>query len=260
MIESSGKRFSFVLTLLALIICFSNPAWGKAEKDAIAEIKLAPASLPQGMTITRETRASQQQLLNARIRLGFPLIALVNQTLARGEERAKVNYMLPVGEEWFDFGYSKLVATDGTKSLVMTKSGVIVQLAATTKDLEDELARLLAPDSLHLLKIKVRDLPEDWIFTGERYLPHQELAALERKVGGQIQSALFQEFMVSREKVKMKYYNCGSQKSAEDTRRHIANERNLYVSQNVKVSGATVVVAECQDDRVSEEALSLINW
>ncbi|MBI5117724.1 hypothetical protein HZA56_14700 [Candidatus Poribacteria bacterium] len=271
MIELAKRKLLPVAISLVLCGCSSIP-WGtkaerkaisedNAERDAISQVKLTADSLPQGMKITRETRASTSQVRNARVRIGFPLVALVNQSITYGQEQAKVNYMVPAGDEWLDFGYSKLVATDADKSLVITKNGVIVQLAATKKDLENKLARMLEPDPAHLLKIRADSLPGEWTLTGERYLPRREVAALEQKYGVRIQGIILQEFIVNRERAMLQYYSCESEDAAHYLSRRLATaDTNSSLKRKVKSSESVVVVAESQDKQILNNILSQVNW
>jgi hypothetical protein len=270
MIEPAKKKLLLAVISLALCGCFSIPLGRKtertgtsesnAERDAISQVKLNAGSLPQGMAITRETRASTLQVRNVRVRIGFPLVALVNQSITYGQDQAKVNYMLPAGDEWLDFGYSKLVATDSDKSLIITKNGVIVQLAATTRDLESKLARMFEPDPVHLLKIRGDSLPRDWTLTGERYLPRREVAGLEQKYGVKIRGVILQEFITNRKRATLEYYSCESEDAAEDLGRRLATADNALSKRIVQASQSVVVVAESQDKQILNNILSRVNW
>jgi hypothetical protein len=256
------KREILLLSLTSLLFVGHATAEGLAaeKKDAISKIMLTPASLPPGATVARELSASESQLIRVRTRIGFPLNALLNQTIIYENEQARVNYMVPSHEEWLDFAYSKLIRMDGERSFILSKGGVVVQIAATTREFEEKVARALKADILHYRKIKTGRLPEDWDLINERYLSREEVREVEQEIGGRVQSALMQEFIVERKEIRVEYYRWGSQREAESFTRHISHEKGGILMRQVESSGSVVVVVDSQIRELNERAMALVNW
>lgn len=256
------KNTIVFLTLMSFLLAGSpvGATVGSEGEHAISKVKLTPESLPPGMRIAQEIWASTRQVLTVRMRVGFPIQALFNQTMLYENEQAKVNYMVASNEDWVNFGYSKLVETDGTRSFIFLKDNVIVQIAATTREFGDVVAHLFKADPLHYRKIRVDRLPKGWTLMNEGFLSREEAQEYERELGVQLESALVQEFITNRLKIRVRYYNCGTLRAAEDVVRYIAGKRRPLLKRTVESQGAVVVVAESQDEDLNDRAMSLVNW
>lgn len=234
--------------------------FGQESENAIVQVKLSAESLPPGMSVAKELWASTQQLLRTRLRIGFPLDALLNQTILYDSDQAKVNYMLPPGDGWLNLGYSKLIQMEGARNLILRKNGVIIQTAATSKELEDTLVHLLDPDPLQSLKIRIHRLPDNWVLNSERFLRDEELQALGQKTNERIQFAIAQEFMVNRKEIRVIYYYCDTEQAAEHVAQYHADTSKSMLKRLVRFLGSVVVVVDSQDSRLNENALALMNW
>lgn len=256
------KKTIFLFTLVTFLLAGSlaGATVGSPGERAISQVKLTPESLSPGMRIAQEIWASAQQVLSLRRRIGFPIQALLNQALLYENEQARVNYMATSNEEWLNFGYSKLVETDGTRSFIFLKDGVIVQIAATTREFADVVARLFDADPVHYRKIRSDRLPKDWILRSEGFFLSEEAQKYERELGVQLESALVQEFLANRSKVKVKYYNCGTPRAAASLAQYILDKKSTILKRTVEAQGAMVVVSESQDEDLNYRAMSLVNW
>ncbi len=259
------KRKAVFIVLALFLLFFSG--WllgtgfgGQESENAITQVKLSAESLPGGMSVARELWASTQQLLRARLRIGFPLDALLNQTILYDSDQAKVNYLLPPDDRTLNFGYSKLIQMEGTRNLVLRNNGVIIQTAATSKELEDTLIHLLDPDPLQRLKIRTHRLPDNWMLNSERLFRDKELQALRQRTDERIQFTVAQEFTVNREKVRVSYYYCDTEQAAEHVAQYYAETGQSMLKRLVRFLGSVVVVVDSQNSRLNEEALALINW
>jgi hypothetical protein len=212
------------------------------------------------MKIVKELSASKAQLLRRRVSMGFPLKALLNQAIIYGSEQATVNYIIPPSDEWLEFGYSKLIGTDGQRSFVMRKDRIIVQMAATTRALEDTIIELLQPDPLQMYKIRTHRLPREWKPTSERFVSGEERSNLEHAAGGRITQALVQEFIVNREEIAIRYYHCETPHMAEDVAKYLARKKTSLIKRLVKLSGSIIVVADSQSPYLNERATDFVNW
>jgi len=256
------KRSAALLILISILLaaCLAGTARGADQQSAISEMRLTPESLPHGMSIVQEIWASKPQLLDYRIRIGFPLKALFSQMMIYDNEQARVQYLLPPDEEWLDFGYSKLTKLTGDKSLVLSDGKIIVQIAATSPELQDRIARLLKVDPLHYRKIRIRNLPKEWRLISERYLSRKDIEKLEQKLSEPIQSMLVQEFLVAQVKMKVAYYNCGTPTAATEVVLFFENEQDTFQKWTIDSEGPIVVLAKSQDEKLNQHAMALVNW
>ena len=250
-----------ILTLFFFLGISSGAAvCGEEENYAIDRVILKQESLPPGMSIKDEIWASRQQLLKRRISLGFPLHAILNQTIIYDTDQAKVNYLIPPSQDWLEYGYATLNAADGFRSVVMTKDGIIIQTAATTRGFEDVIINLLKPDLLQLYKIKTSRLPKDWVVIAERFMPEEEVRRLEQVAGGRVKQAIFQDFIVNRESIVMRYYYCDTPQVAEQVAKQVAKIKTPLIKRLVELAGVVVVAADSQSSDLNEYAMSLVNW
>ncbi len=258
------KRNTFCCAVILFVLLLSAyplvPVFSENGSDDISRVKLKEERLPLGMSIAKEVWASQKELLKKRMRIGLPLDGLLNQTIIYGADQARVNYLDPPSEEWLEFGYAHLIKTDGSRSLVATKDGVIVQIAVTSQGFENIIVRLLQPDLLHTYRIRTHRLPQDWVLIGEKFLQSDELRRLEHAAGVQIKQALMQEFIVSREEVVVKYYQTDTALAAEQLARQVAKKGTPLTKRSVHVSGVVIVAAESQSSDLNEAATALVNW
>jgi len=257
------KITKFLVPTLILFIVLGasrGAALGESEDDAITRMKLTQESLPSGMSIANEVWASKKQLLRRRMSMGLPLNAILNQAIIYDTDQAKVNYLAPPSEDWLEYGYATLNAADGFRSIVMTKDGIIVQVAATTRGFEDTIVDLLKPDLLQMYKLRIHRLPKDWIYVAERFLPGEELRRLEQAAGGRVKQAMIQDFIVNREEIVMRYYHCDSPQMAEQIAQQLAKKKTPLIKRLVELSGVVIVVADSQSPDLNERAMSLVNW
>lgn len=231
-----------------------------AEEDAISRIKLTPERLPHGMEISKDIRASKQQLFRLRLKIGFPLETLLNQTLIYGNMQAKISYMALPTKEWFVVGYSKLTALDSARSLVLSKGDILLQITTRSREFEDRIIDLLEADPLHSHKMRINRMTTGWTIHSERFQQGSKLVELEQKIGSQLESVLEQEFLAGRKSLKISYYNCGSEHLATIVAQYLAGKGNPVFKRLVKYSGTLVAMAESQDGELNEYALSFVNW
>lgn len=232
----------------------------EGEKNPILSIKLSQELIAPGIKIAREEEATPRQLAAARRRLGFPLKGLLTQGFTHNNGRAKILYMEPPNEEWFDFGYSKLVKTDSRTSLVLAKDGVIIQIAATGGNIERSLIRSLNPEPVHLHKISSQTLPEQWSLINERILKREDLSDLGKALASQVISAVSQVFLTNRKEIFIKYYACTSDEAAEMIAGKLADGGSAISVRTVLTNGEMIAVGESQDENLNRRTLSFINW
>ncbi|NQU07035.1 MAG: hypothetical protein HQ583_00640 [Candidatus Abyssubacteria bacterium] len=255
------KKTVFALWVTSLLIGgVMIPAFAAETDNAISRIKLTPESIPPGMEVATEIQASKRQLFRTRLKIGFPLKALLNQTIIYSTHQAKVNYMDLPDESWFDFGYTKLVGAEGYGSLVVAKDNVIIQIAANTKDLENWLLRLLRVDMLQTQKIRIHRTPSGWVLTNERFLRTEDLRGLEQEAAGLIRRGIMQQFLIVRKSAKITYYDCGTEETAEIVGQSLADKKGTINKRSVRALGATVVVADSPSLELNENVLAYVNW
>lgn len=255
-----SKYMLLFLSILLLMGCCLFGTACATEEDAISRIKLTPEKLPHGMEISHEIRASKQQLFGLRLKIGFPLKTLLNQTLIYDNMQAKINYMTLPTEGWFVAGYSKLTALDGARTLVLSKGNILLQITTRSREFEDRIVDLLEADPLHRHKIRVNRMTTDWGIRSERFQRGSKLVELDQKIGSQPESSLEQEFLAGRKNLKISYYHCGSEHLATIVAEYLAGKGNPVLKRLVKYSGTLVAMAESQDKELNEYALSFVNW
>jgi len=255
----SRALFSICISLL-LTGLISAVALGADPMDAISKVKLTQEKAPPSIRIEKETIASKGQLIRVRPKMGFPLTALLNQVIIYESDQAQVNYMSFASARWADFGYSRLIASEGRKSLVFEKEGVLIQMVATTKELEDWLTLLLRIDRIQTLRIKFHRLPEDWSLMGERFLTDEELRQMEQKAGARIARGIEQDVMIRRNKVKVRYYECITEQSAEKVGDKLAERKRSIGKRLVRGSGSVVVAADSPTQELNEYVMGFVNW
>ncbi|RJP74429.1 MAG: hypothetical protein C4532_02480 [Candidatus Abyssobacteria bacterium SURF_17] len=255
------KRVTFVFMLILPFLVGSQAVLAESagKANAISVVKLSEGALPLDMSIAREVWASPQELLRVRLRIGFPINALLNQTIVYVNQQAQVNYILPINADWLEFGYTKLVVSDGARSLILPKDGVIIQIAATTSQLQELVAHAFQADPIHYHKIRTTQLPEGWSLVTEEYLPKGNISELERNLNGKIRTALVQEFIVRRLQIKVKCFHCDSDRTAEELADLLNHRHNPIVKTTAESSGSVVVSAESQDEELNSAALALAN-
>ena len=228
--------------------------------DAISRVKLKVDSLPDGFEIATEIRATKNQLYMTRQKIGFPLAALHNQQITYEGHQARVNYMALPSENWVGFGYSKLIKSEGQKGMVMIKDGVLIQMVTNKRELEDWLILLLGIDRIQTHKIRYHRFPESWSLKNERFLSLEELEELEQQSGGKIRQGLQQEIIVNRIGVKIMYFDCITQGSADIVGRKLAGERNTVEKRLVKGYETIVVVVDSTSADLNNQMLTHMNW
>ncbi len=237
----------------------AGKAFGAETDNPILQVKLTPESLPKNVTIAKEVWASAKQLLSARSKVGFPINALLSQSMIYENERAEMNYMLVPNEDWLGYGYSML-SHDAQRGFILTRGNVIVEVLATQKKLQDRLARLLKADAVHYVKVRAEALPQDWEIIQERYLPSNELSELVHTFGVPIQGAIVQEIMASHSNIEVRYYDCGTPQAAKTVANFLSSQERPFFTQIVSSSGPVVVKAESQSDELNSRIMSLVNW
>ncbi len=258
------KKPSFIL-IVCLLAAALHSAPARAEEkegagDAFSGVRLTAESLPEGMEITEGIRATDRQVLNARRKIGFPLTAVFNQTISYRGHQARVNYMAVPTDVWVEFGYSKLMGYDGHRSMVMAKGRTLIQLVATTKELEDRLILLLEVDQLQTHKIRFHRTPSKWLLLRERLLAEEEYAELELKAGRRIRGALEQKMIINRTAIKVTYLDCRTEQSADRVGRVLAKKDNPVVKRLVRSYGPIVVYADSSNSKLNERVLERLNW
>ena len=229
-------------------------------KDAFPGVRLTAETLPEGMEITEEIRATPSQVLDAQKKLGFPLTAVLNQTITYREQQARVNYMAIPTESWLSFGYSKLMKDGGANSMALAKGLTLIQMVATTKDLEDRLLVLLEVDLFQTQKIRFHRTPQKWSLLKERFLTESEFAELELKSGGRIRAAIEQEMIVRRTTITVTYLDCRTEQSADRIGKALAREDNQVTKRLVRGYGPIVVYVDSSNSELNEHVLAYLNW
>jgi hypothetical protein len=232
----------------------------KELDDAISRVKLKADSLPDGFEITSEVRATKSQIYKVRTKIGFPLATLLNQKIICEGYQARLNYMALPNESWVSFGYSRLMKSEGQKGMVMVKNGVLIQMMAPNKELEDLLILLLRIDRLQTHKLRFHRFPEGWILDSERFLTREELGELEQQSDGTILQGLLQEIIVNRTRVNIMYFDCKTQQSADLVGRTLDAQRNRIEERVVKGYGSIVVAVDSTNADLSRQMLSHMNW
>lgn len=212
------------------------------------------------MELSKEIWASKQQLYALRLKIGFPLKSLLNQTIIYENLQARINYMTLPTEEWFGVGYLKLSALDGKRTLILSKENVLLQITTRSREFEDRIIDLLEADPLHSHKIRLHRMPTSWGVRGEQFRSKRALDDFERKTGVQIESMLEQEFLAGRKNLKISYYYCSSEDTAATFAEYLAIKGNPVFKRLVEYSGRLVAMAESQDSDLNESALGFINW
>ena len=229
-------------------------------KDPFEGVRLKAESLPEGMEIVEETHATTDQIIDARATLGFPLTAVFNQTITYRDNLARVNYMAIPTQSWVDFGYSKLMKDDGAKSMALPKGQTLIQMVATTKELEDRLIALLGVDQLQAHKIRFHRTPSKWTLLKERIIPEDEFVELELESGGRIRGALEQEMVISRATITVTYLDCRTERSADRIGKALAREDSQVTKRLVRGYGSMVVYADSSSAKLNEHVLDYLNW
>jgi hypothetical protein len=251
---------SGVVLALFSLACPLSSAVCQEDVNPVSRVKITKEHLSPGMEIAEEVWATDAQLTRKRMRMGFPLNALLNQAIIYGAEQATVNYLAVPGEDWLQYCYTKLIGTDGLRSLVLRKGDIIIQMAASTRDLEDTIVRVLKPDPLQGYKIRINHLPKEWACAREEFLPADEMRSLERRTEARIEQGLVQEFVVNRETVTMRYYHSETPAMAERVARQLAGKKTSLIERQVQLSGTVIVVSESQNPDLIERAMRLVNW
>jgi hypothetical protein len=249
-----------ILIFFTVLGASPNAPLGEGEDESIARIKLKKESLPSGMKIAHEVWASQKQLLKRRMSIGLPLRAILNQLIVYDTDQAKVNYLAPPGQDWLEYGYAALNDTDGYRSMVMTKDGIIVHVAATTPGFEDMIVALVKPDLLQLYKIRAHRLSRDWILIDEKFLAGEGLRRIEQGTSGRVMQAIVQYFIVNREEITVRYYHCDSPETAEHVAQKLVRKKTPLIKRSVELSGVVIVIADSQSPDLNERAMSFVNW
>ncbi|GAB4337549.1 MAG: hypothetical protein Kow0099_11000 [Candidatus Abyssubacteria bacterium] len=233
--------------------------WAADAEDPISRVKLKPESLPSGMELVTDVRATRDQLFGVRTRVGFPLDAVVNQKLIYQSEQAIVSYIFTRDEKWNNYGYSRIIESEGYKSFVFMKDGVTIQIATTSLEMLNALSLMFMADPIHYVKIKSQLLPEEWALMHEYYLLPEDLQKLREKCGVDIESSLIQEFIVTRVKINLRYFSCKTPADAVQLARCLAAERMSILHRIVRSAGTVVVSFESQDEKLIQEAMSLVD-
>ncbi len=228
--------------------------------NPILDVKLTPQSLPKNVKITNEVWASAKQLLDVRSKVGFPIMSFLSQSMIYENDQAQMNYLLLPNEDWLAYGYSKLVQNSRDRSFILTKENVIIEVVATRKELEAQLARILKADPVHYAKIRAGVLPQDWLILQERYLASNEVAELVHEFGIPMKGVIVQELMAGHSKLKVRYYSCGTSRAAEALVSRLSSEEKPLFTKMVLSSGVVVVMAESQSDELNSRIMSLVNW
>ena len=255
------KKLSFILMACFLCVAFNSAAAQEEEaKDVFAGVRLKAESLPAGMEITNEVRATEAEVLHERTKLGFPITALINQTITYEGEQARLSYVSTPNERWLIAGYSEIMKSGGAKSAVFAKDLTLIQMVTTTKALEDWLVRLLRLDRLQAHKIRFHRAPREWTLIGERILPEEERMRLERKSGGKILRGLKQEIIIRRSNVKITYLDCRTEKAADRVGTGLAERDSTVVKRLVRGYGPIVVLVDSSNAELNDNVLSYMNW
>ncbi len=273
----------FILTILLLVVLHpspgafgaesgeaapsANPESGPAQAetleaapdDAISRLKLRADSLPEGMEILGEARATNAQLTEKRRRVGFRLVALLGQTIAHGDERTQVNYIILPDKTDINLAFSNLVAERGHESMIVKKNGILIQMDGMSAELENRLIFLLKIDPLQASKIRFHRSPQEWKLSAERFLKPHELKAIEQKTGVMIQQGLLQKMLINRTEVKIHYYDCETERLADLVGENLATGRRSVEKRTVRGYGRIVVTVDSSSDKLNNTVLSYMN-
>jgi hypothetical protein len=254
------KTIALLLALTTLIPLAGTSLGQQQVANAITKIQLRQNALPEGMQIEQEVWASEEHLRRVRLRGGFPVSALLNQVVSRGEQKAQVNYLLIPGEDWLAMGYSNLTEAEGMKSLIFPKDSVLVQIAATTGDLEYQLARLVGADSLHFIKLRLGAVPPAWEIKVERAFLSTELGQLDYEVGVPVEAAIFQEFIAGHTTVEIQYFRCSDSEAALNLVQRLTAQCKPFSKMLIGVGGPNVVVSQSQNEKLNTQVMNLVKW
>lgn len=255
------KKFSFILMVCFLCVAFNSAAAQEEEaKDVFAGVTLKAESLPPGMEITNEVRATEAEVLHERTKLGFPIRAVIDQTITYEGEQARINYMATPNARWLNSGYSEIMKSWGDRHAVFAKDLTLIQMVTTTKALEDWLVRLLRVDRLQAHKIRFHRAPREWTLIRERILTEEERMRLERKSDGKILRGLEQEILVRRGNVKITYLDCRTEKAADRVGTGLAEMDSSVMKRLVRGYGPIVVLVDSSNAELNDNVLSYMNW
>jgi hypothetical protein len=254
------RKILALVWALTILIPLAGESLGQQGAGAIAKIQLRQDALPEGLQVRHEVWASEENLRRVRLRGGFPVTALLNQLVSRGEEKAQVNYLLVPGEDWLAMGYSNLTEADGMKSLIFPKDSVLVQIAATAGDLEYQLARLIGADSLHFLKLRLGSVPPAWEIKGEKAFLPTELGQLQYEAGVPVEAAISQEFIAGHTTVEIQYFRVSDSETAVNLVRTLGAQNKPFSKMLIGVGGPNVVVSQSQNEKLNTQVMNLVKW
>lgn len=256
------KKSVLFLVLVGLLTLarLAHGAPGEIISEQIAKLKLAGGALPEGLAITQEVWATSEQLGKARLRMGFPVLSLLNQILSSPDGQAQVNYLSVPDESWLALGYSNLIEADGKKSLIFVKNSAIIQIAAATTDLETQIARLLGIDPIYFTKLSMRDVPSTFELIREKVYLSNDLGQFSHEVGLPVEAALSQELNAGHTNMMIRYFRCGDPLASVDLVRKMAEGKKPLRKMLIGLCGKLVVVIESQNEDVNERVMSLVRF
>jgi hypothetical protein len=245
--------------LLACIFC-TREAFAARGSEAVAQVKLQKEILPEGIQILQEVWATDEQLKQVRTRAGFPVGALLNQSIKDGDEMAQVNYMNVQSEPWIGLAYSNLIQADGVRSFIFIKNTVLIQIAATSLDLEYQLSNLLGADPIYFLKLRLNEIPSTWEFKSENISLFTDLGQLQYELKIPLKAAISQEFLAGHGFLKMQYFHCDNRGDCEKLARTIAESKKPYTKMLIGWSGPVLAVVRSQDEDLNRQIMGLLRW
>jgi hypothetical protein len=258
-LQLKKNKYLFIPVLFACIFC-TREAFAARESEAISRVKLQKKILPESTQILQEIWATDEQLKQVRTRAGFPVTALLNQSIQAGDELAQVNYMNVQSESWLGLAYSNLIQADGVRSFIFTKGTVLIQIAATSLDLEYKLSNLLGADPIYTLKLRLNELPSTWEFKSESISLFTDLGQLQYDLKTPLKAEISQEFLAGHGFLEMQYFHCENSGDCKKLARTIAESKKPYTKMLIGWSGTVLAVIRSQNEDLNRQIMSLLRW
>jgi hypothetical protein len=204
--------FTMVLSIgLSVFIAYSASSAGEIDR-----IKLKPEQMPGGWKLVKEFRAPEKKIKLFETRFVAPIDEVLNQKLkVDGKAEVQVNYLASPTEEGADLVYQGMIEMVGAANVIVRKGKVAIEIISSDNRLKDKVVDLLELPTLQKRKLKVTDLPENWLLARELTVSGPELEGFEKRFGAKFEGILNQFFLVDRQRLRINYIAGSTEQDAQ---------------------------------------------